>query len=340
MNELFSAHSLERLNNQFSVIWGKNEPIPTDVYNDALASANVIIASAPTITRDTLSLAPNLHTVIEVSGAFPDSIDYQACWERSIEVLSCSPGFKQSVAEFGLAMAIASARGVITQHEHFRVNNEQWLEDNAKTDFSLYQCDIGFVGFGQIAQELTRLLAPFNASIKAFDPWLSPSVAQQFGVRLCDFDTLLDYSRCLFVTASPTSENYHLLSSSALARLQDNALVVLLSRAHLVDFDAMQNELQAGRLRFATDVFPSEPLDASSPLRRADNVLLSPHRAAAVSGGRQLIGDMIVTDLIAKLNGSAQRHLAIAKPETIDSLAGIGDAEQVADMAGNRAADK
>jgi phosphoglycerate dehydrogenase-like enzyme len=283
-----------------------------------------------------LANAPSLKTIIEVSGAFPDTIDYTACVEHNVEVLSCSPGFRTSVAEIGLAMALSSARGLIAEHELFRQGKENWLEDKVETDFTLRGAPVGFIGFGQIAQELTRLLAPFQPMIKAYDPWLSERRAESFGIELCGFDEVLHWSRCLFVTASPTTENEGMLSANALSKLADNALVVVLSRAHLVDFDALTAEAVSGRLRIATDVFPEEPMPADHPIRQAANALLSPHRAAAVDGGRQLIGEMIVDDLSAIFSGKTERRLARADSTTIAAVTGVTDSDRVADMATSR----
>lgn len=336
MAELFSAADLTRLHDTCDVVWGRDAPIPADVLADALPQAKVLIAAEPVVTRDTLDAAPHLRMVIEVSGAFPDSIDYVACAARGVEVLSCAPGFRQAVAEMGLAMALTGGRGLIAEHERFRKGAEHWLEDHAETDFTLYGADIGFVGFGQIAQEMTRLLTPFAPVIRAYDPWLPDDVAAEHGVTLTSLQTVMSRSRCVFVTAIPTAENLHLLDAAALAQMPRHALFVLLSRAHLVDFDALRDAVMRGHIRAAIDVFPTEPVPADDPIRTAPGAILSPHRAAAVKDGRQLIGRMIVDDISAFVSGSPDRRLAVADPERIAVLAGATDAAQVAAMSKSR----
>ena len=70
----------------------------------------------------------------------------------------------------------------------------------------------------------------------------------------------------------------------------------------------------------ATDVFPDEPLARDHPLRQMRNVILSPHRAAAVPGGRQLIGDMILHDIKAIQNGWKTRQLKAAERDLVAGL--------------------
>ncbi len=336
VDELFSKAALTEFKQNFDIVWGRDEPIPDDVFTQAWPGAFAYVAAEPVVTAALLADAASLRCVVEVSGAFPDTIDYASCAESKVEALSCAPGFRNAVAEMGLAMALSSARGLITEHESFRHGNERWLEDNTETDFSLYGAQVGFVGYGQIARELTRLLVPFGVQIKAYDPWLQSEDVLPANVVPGSLDEVAAFSRCLFVAAAPTRENEGLVSASVLSQLADHSLVVVLSRAHLVDFDALTAEAASGRLRVATDVYPSEPLAADHPMRSASGALLSPHRAAAVRGGRQLIGDMVLHDLLAIRSGKPERQLGVANLQTIAAVAGVGDASQVADMAAAR----
>ena len=336
LDELFAPDVLDALQSEFDVVWGKNDAMPKDDYARALPDAMAVISSTPEITRDTLETAKKLKVVIEVSGSFPDTIDYEACQSAKVEVLTCAPGFRQSVAEMGLAMALAGGRGLVWEHEAFRKGEESWLDDREDRDFTLFGAPVGFVGFGQIAQEIQRLMAPFSPKTKVFDPWLPDAVAAQHGVEKCGLSELAQQSKCLFVTAVPTSENYNLIGADILGRLPDNALVVGLSRAHLIDMDALEQEVRSGRIRAALDVFDTEPVADDATWRRLDGAILSPHRAAAVKGGRQLIGQMVLEDLRRVAAGETPKSLGRADPAKIKSLAGVGDAASVASMAVER----
>lgn len=336
MDELFSAKEAAALQELCTVVWGKDAPIPDDVLGEGLSRAEFLISCSPVVTAKTLEGAPKLKAVIEVGGVFPDSIDYGACFARGIEILSGSPGFRESVAEMALGLALAGSRGVVSEHEAFRTGHEHWLEDNAATDFSLFDQEIGFIGFGSIAREIARLLMPFRPILRAFDPWASVEAAQACNAELSDLDMILSKSRCLFIAAAPTHENKGMIDAAALAKLPEAALVVLVSRAHLVDFDALLAFAAAGRIRAAIDVFPEEPLSADHPARSNAGVILSPHRAAAIKGGRQLIGRLVLRDLHAMIAGGKPAALLRAGPEHINQLAGVQSSSSVAKMASGR----
>ena len=320
VDELFTAEAYVRLKRLCRIVGGDDHPMPRSRLLEHLPEAAFVIAAKPTLSSDDIASAGKLRAVIEVAGAFHEGLDYQACFDSGIEVLSSVPGFRYAVAEMALAMIISGARGLVQEHEAFRAGDEAWLADHDDTDFTLYGQNIGFVGYGQIARECHRLLKPFAPEVRAYDPWLNSAATENQDVILDDLDSVLATSRVLVIAAAPTSENHCLIDAAKIDLLPKAALVVLISRAHVTDFRALLQAAERGRIRLATDVFDHEPLVPSDPLRRARNVILSPHRAAAVKGGRQPIGDMIVHDIDAILTGHPRRQLKAADPRHVADL--------------------
>lgn len=328
MDELFSPEDQARLAQDFEVVWGQDTPMPQDRFDADLPRAAVWITAEPAVDKALLDRAPQLKAIIEVSGAFPGTIDYEACFAKGVQVLSCAPGFRRSVAEMALGMAISGVRGLVAEHEGFRKGSEAWLSDCVERDFTLFGATIGFVGYGSIARETARLLAPFGCKILAYDPYLD----EADGVEFVGLNDLAARSCCVFVCAAPSRENEGLIGADFMTRMPPSSLLVVISRAHLVDFDALVTTVESGRIKAAIDVFPDEPLAANHPLRRMDGVILSPHRAAAVKGGRQMIGELILADLALLARGEQARHLGRATPKIVALMAGVGDDEAVSSL--------
>jgi phosphoglycerate dehydrogenase-like enzyme len=69
-----------------------------------------------------------------------------------------------------------------------------------------------------------------------------------------------------------------LIGRDDIALMKSGAILVNTSRGPIVDTEAVIEALEAGRLGYAAfDVYDREPLPAGHPLRRARNVLLTPH---------------------------------------------------------------
>ena len=73
-------------------------------------------------------------------------------------------------------------------------------------------------------------------------------------------EMLLQSSEVIFVLAIPSVENEAMLDREKLSLIQPKAVFLLMSRSHVVDFDALTDLLYQGRFRAAIDVFPPKSL--------------------------------------------------------------------------------
>jgi phosphoglycerate dehydrogenase-like enzyme len=316
MAEIFAPDDLARLRRLVDVVWAHDEPMPLERAREALAAATAVVCAGWRY-GDVLADAHHLRAILDVSGGFPRGLDYEHCFARRIRVLSAAPAFGPQVAEMVLGMALAASRDITAGDRDMRAGVERWQHAGNAGTFLLYGKPVGFIGFGSLARSLRPLLAPFGCPIAVYDPWLSDGYLRSQGVQPVDLARLLETSRVIFVLAVPTSENRALLSRALLERIQRGAVLVLISRAHVVDFDALTDLVLAGRFKAAIDVFPQEPLPLDHPIRHAPGAVLSAHRAGSVVEGLWEIGRMVVDDLEAIGQGLPPQRLQVAQPELI-----------------------
>ena len=314
MDEIFSPADQERLRQLVDVIWGRDERMPQAEFLRALPEAEAVVC-ADWHYGDVLDQAPKLKAIMTVSGAFPLRLDYDACYRRRIRVLSAAPGFARQVAEFSLGLAIDAARQISYGDRLMRRGEEQYLWHGNADTFMLYDQPVGLIGYGSLARALHPLLQPFGVSISVYDPWLSEGYLTRQSLQPVSLEELLATSKFIFVLAVPSSENRAMISREMLELVQQDAVFVLASRAHVVDFDALTELVLAGRFKLATDVFPLEPLPADHPIRSAEGAVLSAHRAGSVAQGMVELGEMVVDDLEAVVRGLPPRRLQLAEPE-------------------------
>lgn len=317
LSEIFAPEDLARMRAMADIAWGRDEPMPEDELAKAKPDAVAIITGG--WRHGSVTDYPKLRAILEVGGTLPpkDVIDYQECAARGIRVLSCAPAFGPSVAEMALAMTLASARDLVEGDAAIRAGSEKWQKEGNAHTFHLFDQTVGFIGFGSLARNLKPLLMPFRPKILVSDPWLTPSYLTTQGVEPVDLKTLLSESKVIYVLAIPSKENQALLGREELKLIQKGALLVLISRSHLVDFDALTEMLYEGRFRAAIDVFPNEPLPPDHPIRMAPGTVLSAHRAGGVAGGYPEIGRFVANDLEAILAGLPPQQMQNAAPEII-----------------------
>jgi phosphoglycerate dehydrogenase-like enzyme len=319
MAEIFTAEDLARLHDLTEVIWGQDEPMPLEAAAKAISTALAVVGTDWRY-GDSYTHAPNLRAIISVSGGFPRNLDYDYCFANRIRVLSVAPAFGRPVAEMALGMALATGRDIVAGDRAMRAGNERWNRAGNVGTFMLYEQPVGLIGFGNLAQSLCPLLAPFGCSISVYDPWLSDNYLRRQGVEPVPLAQLLAMSKIIFILAVPSTENQALLSRELLALIQPGAVLVLISRAHVVDFEALTEFVLAGRFKAAIDVFPSEPLAPDHPIRQAPGAVLSAHRAGSVAEGLWEIGRRVTDDLEAIVRGLPPQRLQVAQPELIRFL--------------------
>ena len=264
-----------------------------------------------------LASAPKLKVIINVEGNFAQNVDYAECFRRGIQILSIAPVFAQPVAEMALGLALDLARGITRADRQMREGNEQYGLAGARDCFLLRGATMSFIGCGNLGRALIPLLAPFRPRLLIHDPWLPGSMVRELGGEPVSLENALSQPRVIFALAGVTEENRGLLSRERLQTIRGDAIFLLLSRAGLVDFDALVDLVEAGRFRAAADVFPEEPVPADARARQVAGLLLSAHRAGALPTTLAAIGEMVVDDLGLILQGLPPQRLQPARAETV-----------------------
>src|SRR5260221_3412426 len=200
-------------------------------------------------------------------------------------------------------MAIDLARGITAADRAFRAGAEKYGLAGNEGTFLFTGAPVGIIGFGDLGRTLRALLVPFRNPVSVFDPWLPPEVIRDHCCEPVGLDDLLGSSRVVFVFASATSENRGFIGKREFELMQPGSVFLILSRAAVVDFPEVLRQVQSGRIRAATDVFPDEPLAAESPARSMEGLLLSAHRTGGTTDALLQIGRMTVADAELILRG-------------------------------------
>jgi phosphoglycerate dehydrogenase-like enzyme len=262
MTEIFSERDRARLDELAHVVWGRDEPMPSAAFEAALPATAAVVFGTWTFGPDALLRAEHgLRAILEVAGSLRhDDLDTGWCLEHAVAVGSCAPAFGPVVAEMALALTLAASRDIVGGDRRFRRTTERYLHEGCENAVTLFGKTVGFIGCGGLARSLQRLIAPFGVSILGFDPWLNPEELRGRGIEPAGLVNLVEVSDVIYVLAAPTPSNRAMIDRSLLERIRPDTVLVLVSRAHLVDFDALTELVLQGRFRAAIDVFPEEPV--------------------------------------------------------------------------------
>lgn len=140
---------------------------------------------------------------------------------------------------------------------------------------------LGIVGFGRIGRAVARRALSFGFDVVAHDPFVADEVLAAAGVDPVDLDELFATSDAITLHCPLTPETAHLVDRDRLAAARDGLVLVNTSRGGIVDLEALDEALEAGRVAaVGLDVLEDEPSpDLARPLLARPNVLLTPHLA-------------------------------------------------------------
>ena len=261
----------------------------------------LVVRSRTKVTRVLLEKAPQLKFIAR-AGVGVDNIDMPAATTRGIQVANAPTAATASVAELTLAFLLILSRELFPKLTDVKAGSWKRPENGRE----LAGKTVGFVGYGRIAREVVRYLAPMRCPTIAFDPFVTST---SDGTKLLPLDEVLAGSDYVSIHAAATPENHHLLNADRFAQMKVGAYLVNVARGALVDEKALLAALNAGRLAGAAlDVFEVEP-PTDHALIAHPKVLVTPHIGAATHEGQARAGLQVVEETLRALSGKPLQAL-------------------------------
>lgn len=285
-----------------------------DALHAALPDAAAAIVESLEFGAAELAAGPDVR-IVQKFGIDARNIDAAACAERGVAVKTLRRRVNVAVAEHAFAMMLAIAKrlcglnGLIDEASLVQAGYRPKLYDPrhcGKSNWgrvaglgTLQGATLGAIGMGEIGREVAARARAFDMDVLYYQRNRLPEdIEAPLGATHCSLDELL--ARSDYVTLqlphNPSTEN--LLDRDAFAKIKPGAVVVNVSRAPIINREALIEALDSGRLGGAgLDVHYKEPGDPDDPLLGFDNVLLTPHTAVAsrVNGAldmEELVGNI------------------------------------------------
>ncbi len=270
------------------------EPIDAEVIGlqcksgEALAElapdADAILQQYAKIPRATITRLKRCKVICRY-GIGVDIVDVQAAAEHGILVTNVPDYCLDEVADHTIAMGFLLLRRIPMYAQAARTGQWHWSAAGGPV-FRFRDLTWGLIGFGRIAQNISRKLAVFGFTVLATDPYVSESYIRTFGVRKASLEDLLARADVVNVMCPYTPETHHLIAGPALRRMQAHAVLINCARGKIVDNAALYHALSEGWIAAAgLDDTEEEPakLDgwspAMNPLFGLDNCIITPHVA-------------------------------------------------------------
>ena len=302
--DMLAAHGVELV---FPPV---RERLEEDELIEWIGDIDGVISGDDRFTERVFDAAPRLK-VISKWGVGVDSIDRDAAAKRGIAVRN-SPGLlTDPVADTVFAFMLCFARRIPWVDRHLR--SGAWRKEPG---FALHECVLGVIGVGRIGRAIIRRAVAFGMTVLGNDIVEIPAeFAATTGLEVVDRDALLQRADFVSLNCDLNPTSLHLLSHAEFALMKPGACLLNTARGPIVDEPALVKALQEKQIAGAgLDVFEDEPLPATSPLLKLDNVLLCPHMANASPSAWQALHDNTVRNLLEGLASGDRESLRFQPP--------------------------
>ncbi|MET9652191.1 hydroxyacid dehydrogenase [Streptomyces sp. NPDC006460] len=275
-----------------------------------LSTVDVLITGwdCPVIDESVLDRAPSLRTILHAAGSVKAHVR-EVCWERGLTVTTAADANAQPVAEYTLASILLAGKDVpAIRHRYARERRALDLAADYP-DIGNAGRKVGIIGASRIGRRVMELLRPHDLTVCVYDPYLDPAKATALGARAVPLDDLLVQCSVVSIHAPATRETRNMLDRRRIGLLPDGSTLINTARSALVDFQALTEELVAGRVNAFLDVTEPEVLPAGSPLYDLPNVVLTPHLAGALGNELTRLGRSAVDELQRLTHGHPLRSV-------------------------------
>ncbi len=248
--------------------------------------------------------------LLQTPGTGLEQLDLDAFAAHGVGVCN-STSHAPQVAEHALSMLMALMRKIALHDRLLRQGT--WYKPDGSANDDMYQSDalvganVGFVGYGKINQAIAKLLSGFGVSTFVHCRRTVESV------RMVGLSELMQVSDAVFVAVPLNDQTCGIIGERELSVKQPAPYLVNISRAEVVDRDAITTALSQRRIRgYVLDVPYGgvDEIDGLSVFAQFDNVIISPHRAGTLRGQSPHLYD-VVENLLAFAQGLPLKNIVV-----------------------------
>lgn len=268
-------------------LWERSD-ITKDQLHEIINQIDVLIVRSRTkVDRELFKRATRLKLVLR-AGIGLDNVDVEAATDHGVIVMNAPTGNIVTTAEHTIALLFAVSRLVPQADGSLRQG--RW-EKKKFQGHEIRGKTLGIVGVGNIGTTVAHIAVGLGMRVVGHDPYISEERAAQHHIRLLPLDSLLKEADYVTLHLPLTASTRHMFGREMFKKMKKGAYLINCARGGIVDesalIEALDNKVLGG---CALDVFEQEPLPATHPLLKRDDVVLTPHLGASTDEAQIQVG--------------------------------------------------
>ena len=223
----------------------------------------------------------------------------------TVSITGAADQHGEDTSEHALALMLSAVRRVPEGDASIKSGA---FQEGVAPGFRLAGKTLGILGLGLIGARVAGYANALGMKVVAWSRSMTKERAEAAGVRPVSQDELFRIADIVSIHLVLSDDSRGIVGAERLAQMKRGAILVNTSRAPLVDEAALLEALRDNRLQAALDVFTEEPLPRDHPLRRAPNVVLTPHVGYGTREAYELFYRYSIENALAFLDGDPIRR--------------------------------
>jgi D-3-phosphoglycerate dehydrogenase len=255
--------------------------------------------------RQLIEALPQLRLLV-TTGMVNRAIDLEAAKARNVMVCG-TPSFGNPTTGIAWGLILELTRRI--GFENARLKSGALWQSVVGTDVE--GLTLGVIGLGKLATRVAEVGKAFRMKVVAWSQNITPERAQAAGVEYAaSKEDLLRQADIVSIHIPLTPKSRGLIGAAELGLMKPSGLLVNTSRGPIVEEAALLAALREHKIAGAGfDVYDVEPLPLEHPLRKLDNVVLTPHLGYASQQNYRAYFAGVVDDIRGFLDGKPVRVL-------------------------------
>jgi len=276
----------------------------------SINSDAIITIVGDRIDQEIMDLSPNLKIISTASAGF-DHIDVNYAKSKNILVCNTPGANSVCVAEHTMALILNICHRVTESDQFVRDGEYKGFDFKLMIGDEIGNNTLGIIGLGSIGSLVAKMAANgFGMKVKYFDICRKEELEKDCKIEFePSLDNLLKTCDIVSLHVPLNDSSRHLINAEKLALMKPDSYLINTCRGAIIDEEALVVALKNKTIRGAClDVFENEPILAPG-LTELQNVILTPHTAAASLEARTRMSDMAVKNVILSLSGQIPENL-------------------------------
>lgn len=281
---------------------------PPELTAERIGDAEIVLCNKVLITRDIMDKCPNLRYIGLFATGF-NNIDTEYAKLKNITVCNAGQYSTNAVAQQVFAYILDFASRI--RNYDSAVKSGEWENSPCFSYFPITTAELAgktlsIVGYGSIGKRVAEIGKVFNMNIVIS----TRTKPENCPYEVTDIITAVKKADFLTFHCPLTEQTKGIINADLLDAMKTSAVLINTSRGAVVNEKDLANALNDKKIASAyLDVLDKEPMSPDTPLKTAENCIITPHTAWAAYETRKCLFDIVCENIRLWQNGTPQNKV-------------------------------